>query len=137
MHPDQPREDGAAAEVEALRAGRRFGRDLPIDDHHRLVLAHRPARAVDEADVLQHQRLRLHLDERLQRDGGGEQEGEDHRWTYPFTSQGWQGSEEEAAARKSVTAHHGIEPIHTQFVEGHCFAVGEGPQSEPVTNDSR
>jgi len=47
-------------------------------DEQRLILARRRARAVDDPDVLEGKRRRLHLDERLQRGIHCQQHGEQH-----------------------------------------------------------
>ena len=78
MHPHQAGKDGAIAQIEVLRIGRRLVGELAAGDVEGLILARRRAGAVDDAHVLQDQRGRVDLDEGLQGCVGREQERDEH-----------------------------------------------------------
>ena len=78
VHAHQAGHDRAAGQIDPLRAARRLRHDLSAGDEQRLILARRRARAVDDPDVFEGKRRRLHLDERLQRGIHCQQYGEQH-----------------------------------------------------------
>ena len=69
VHADHPRDDGVAPQVVTLRVlrdgdgrGGAHGGDPPSAQQHRLVLEHRAAGAVDDANVFERHDRALHRD---------------------------------------------------------------------------
>ena len=81
VHAHQAGEDGVAAQIDPLRAGRGCRGDLAAHDVDRLVLARRGAGAVDDPDMLERQRGSVVLHVGLERGLDREQKRDEHRRT--------------------------------------------------------